>query len=1136
MKKTNLFKSLLLVLSAAMLPQIVFAANLCVDGLYYNFVGHSTNRTVELTYQTYQYGYPAYPNLSGNLIIPDIVSESNTDYKVIKINEYALQYCSRLTSVTIGNNVTEIGHDAFRNCTGLTGELNIPNSVTTIGPDAFTNCTGLTGELNIPNSVTSIGYRAFKGCSGLTSLIIGYSVNKIDYGTFRGCTGLTSLIIGSSVTEISDGGVEPANMPFNECTGLTSISVDSNNPKYDSRDNCNAIIETLTNSLFLGCKNTIIPNTVTSIGKVAFENCTGLTSITIPNSVTSIGNLAFYGCTGLTSVVCLIPTPLPINEGAFRGVYENADLYVLPESVNAYKSTYPWSKFNVLSVDDYVLATGISLNKTSTSLTVGETETLVATVTPSNATYKKVSWKSNNTSVATVDQNGTVTAKATGTAYITATTIDGTNLSATCKVTVTPATVLATGISLNKTSTSLTVGATETLVATVTPSNATNNAVSWESSNTSVATVDQNGKVTAKAAGTANITATTTDGTNLSATCQVTVIQMEEILIGNGTVQDEVVPIVNWEMGSYIGSECLYVKNQLAGLKAGDRITSIAFYLMSGSAKGGNFNVRMKNTSIYSLKNNASAYDTSCIEVNYNDQVNGNVTLGPYSGGQWIYFPLSTPFVYNGENIIIDIRNTTPGTRAGWCYFATTTYNGVVRRSLAWHHAKSQNPHVDGFNGGGIYDFDNSSNLPNIKISYTSIDVYATGISLNKTSTSLTVGATETLVATVTPSNVTNKTVSWKSSNTSVASVDQNGKVTAKAAGTANITATTTDGTNLSATCQVTVTPVLATGISLNMSSLSLNVGDTETLNATVTPSNATNKTVSWKSSNTSVASVDQNGKVTAKAAGAANITATTTDGTNLSATCNVTVTTQDDAGPCPSRFVYLPLTEEASRVEIELQLINSSLNLNGFNMQVQKPESAEWVMIDDIFELYSTNEGYGPNILGCWEGHTAAQMEAGLSKMMDFNTTIKEEDGQMVLVIIEILKTNNCRFFPQFSEDTPGGVAKFALDFSSCEDGVYLIKTDNTPWGCTFSYTGGPEGTKAWVADSPVELQLIKQGNTVAQVLGVNVVGVDQNVESVKYYNANGLESDTPFPGINIKVITYSDGTKVFKKILCKQ
>ena len=704
-----------------------------------------------------------------------------------------------------------------------------------------------TGSVNIPSSVTY---------NGTT-----YSVTRIGDDAFR-YSSLTSVTIPNSVTGIG-------NEAFFGCSGLTSMVVESGNTAYDSRNNCNAIIKTATNTLISGCKNTVIPN-----------------------SVTSIGDRAFSSCTGLTSIFCNIPNPLPIDDDVFSNY--NADLFVPSTSVNAYQSEYPWSKFSVHSFDD-VLATGISLNKTSTSLTVGATETLVATVTPSNTTNKTVSWKSSNTSVATVDQTGKVTAKAVGTANITATTTDGTNLSATCKVTVTPATVLATGISLNKTSTSLTVGATETLVATVTPSNTTNKTVSWKSSNTSVATVDNSGKVTAKAEGTANITATTTDGTNLTATCQVTVTpeaQTEEytITIGNGTVANEGVPIVNWQMGSYIGSECLYLKDQLTGLKAGDKITSISFYLMSGSAKGGNFNVRMKNTSISTLKNNANTYDTSCIEVNYNDQVNGNVTLGPYSGGQWIYFPLSTPFVYNGENIIIDIRNTTPGTRAGWCYFATTTYNG--RRSLAWHHANSENPHVDGFNDGGIYDYENSTDLPNIKIAYTSGNVYATGISLNKTSTSLTVGATESLVATVTPSNATNKTVSWESSNTSVATVDQNGKVTAKAAGTANITATTTDGSNLSATCKVTVTSstVLATGISFNKPSMSLAVGNTETLVATVTPSNATNKNVTWSSSNTSVATVDQNGKVTAKTVGTANITATTTDGTNLTATCQVTV------------------------------------------------------------------------------------------------------------------------------------------------------------------------------------------------------------------------------------------------------
>ena len=617
-----------------------------------------------------------------------------------------------------------------------------------------------TGSVNIPSSVTY---------NGTT-----YSVTRIGDDAFR-YSSLTSVTIPNSVTGIG-------NEAFFGCSGLTSMVVESGNTAYDSRNNCNAIIKTATNTLISGCKNTVIPN-----------------------SVTSIGDRAFSSCTGLTSIFCNIPNPLPIDDDVFSNY--NADLFVPSTSVNAYQSEYPWSKFSVHSFDD----------------------------------------------------------------------------------------VLATGISLNKTSTSLTVGATETLVATVTPSNTTNKTVSWKSSNTSVATVDNSGKVTAKAEGTANITATTTDGTNLTATCQVTVTpeaQTEEytITIGNGTVANEGVPIVNWQMGSYIGSECLYLKDQLTGLKAGDKITSISFYLMSGSAKGGNFNVRMKNTSISTLKNNANTYDTSCIEVNYNDQVNGNVTLGPYSGGQWIYFPLSTPFVYNGENIIIDIRNTTPGTRAGWCYFATTTYNG--RRSLAWHHANSENPHVDGFNDGGIYDYENSTDLPNIKIAYTSGNVYATGISLNKTSTSLTVGATESLVATVTPSNATNKNVTWSSSNTSVATVDQNGKVTAKAVGTANITATTTDGSNLSATCKVTVTSstVLATGISFNKPSMSLAVGNTETLVATVTPSNATNKNVTWSSSNTSVATVDQNGKVTAKTVGTANITATTTDGTNLTATCQVTV------------------------------------------------------------------------------------------------------------------------------------------------------------------------------------------------------------------------------------------------------
>ena len=145
-----------------------------------------------------------------------------------------------------------------------------------------------TGSVAIPESVTYYGTT--------------YSVTSIEWYAFRGCTGLTSVTIPNSVTSIGGSA-------FCGCSGLTSITVAAGNAKYDSRSNCNAIIETETNTLVIGCKKTIIPNSVTSIGGSAFEGCSGLTSVTIPNSVTSIGNQAFYGCTGLKKAIWLTNTP-----------------------------------------------------------------------------------------------------------------------------------------------------------------------------------------------------------------------------------------------------------------------------------------------------------------------------------------------------------------------------------------------------------------------------------------------------------------------------------------------------------------------------------------------------------------------------------------------------------------------------------------------------------------------------------------------------------------------------------------------------------------------------------------------------------------------------------------------------------
>ena len=221
-----------------------------------------------------------------------------------------------------------------------------PLRVTEIGDEAFRECKAVT--ISIPDTITHIGSKAFYHCFSLTSVTLGSGVTSIGKQAFRSCSGLTSITIPESVTSIGNGA-------FWGCSGLTSIVVEEGNSTYDSRDNCNAIIETTNNTLIRGCQNTTIPNSVTSIGEGAFASCDFLTSITIPESVTSIGDEAFYDCIGLTSIT--IPNSVTsIGEGAFASCYGLTSI-TIPNSVTSIGS---WAFLNCCVLTSITISNSVT--------------------------------------------------------------------------------------------------------------------------------------------------------------------------------------------------------------------------------------------------------------------------------------------------------------------------------------------------------------------------------------------------------------------------------------------------------------------------------------------------------------------------------------------------------------------------------------------------------------------------------------------------------------------------------------------------------------------------------------------------------------------------------------------------------
>ena len=286
--------------------------------------------------------------------------------------------------------------------------LSMPEGMTTIGKNAFYffNIT----RLNIPSTVTTIGENGFDACSKLTEVTIPDNVTTIGANAFNGCKQLRSVSIGSGVSSIGSSA-------FGNCVSLMTMTISEQNSTFDSRDNCNAVINTSTNELVSGCNGTVIPNTVTSIASFAMSYCKSLTTITIPESVTLINGYAFNQCVALQSITSESVTPPTLKSGVFSGVPDTIPLYVPARGISAYQANSDWAYFKnilalpcdttyrseqnvtVLSTDLPYIWNGQELNESGTTQITLQTAdgcdsivTLTLTVVPSGSCGENLTW------------------------------------------------------------------------------------------------------------------------------------------------------------------------------------------------------------------------------------------------------------------------------------------------------------------------------------------------------------------------------------------------------------------------------------------------------------------------------------------------------------------------------------------------------------------------------------------------------------------------------------------------------------------------------------------------------------------------------------------------------------------------
>lgn len=579
----------------------------------------------------------------------------------------------------------------------------------------------------------------------------------------------------------------------------------------------------------------------------------------------------------------------------------------------------------------------VSFNKNVVTLDVGKTETINATVLPKTTADKTLIWTSDNESVATVS-NGTITAVGGGTANITATTVTGNT--AICKVKVIEKIIDVSSIRINADKKAVYTGSTLGLSITVNPSDAKDKTITWSSSDNNIATVSSDGIVTGVNPGSVTITARSNNGKEsvikisvLDSGDEISSIRINtngtSLKIGDSlTLVATILPsYAKNKSVTWTSSDSSVVSVNSSGVITANKLGTAIITATSSNGKTATskINVVSKSVEVTSIQLNKSK-----VEAKVGDKVELYGIITPTNASNqkltWTSSDNSIATVSYGtvttkkagtvtitatssngksasSTIVISEREVTV-TKISLSKTFTTLYIGqeekitatltpsnVTDKTVTWTSANPQiatvssDGTIKGVSVGTVEILAKSSNGKEASMKVR-VESGVTSISLNKLNTSLEVGKAEQLVATILPSNAPDKSVTWLSSDESVATVSK-GVVTAKKAGTVTITAKSIDGKTASCTVIVNNKYVAITDIKLNTSRAAIRVGETVTLVATISPSDATDKTVTWYSSDNNIATVE-NGVVTGKKAGTVTITSKSSNG--KIATSKVTV------------------------------------------------------------------------------------------------------------------------------------------------------------------------------------------------------------------------------------------------------